>query len=132
MSYRLLPQPVPRVGDRAMCGVLADRPVNLVRTSAGKPLGVRPPRRAKRDGELSVHIRQVFEDYFGVYARRFTSFQTRRIVSAALPFASWGTSSCLPPRFAVIASCMPPLSPSAHYFSLRPRTSAPRAPPNTR
>src|SRR5262245_24939397 len=98
MSYRLLPQPVPLVGDRAMCGVLADRPVNLVRTSAGKPLGVRPPRRAKRDGELSVHIRQVFEDYFGVYARRFTSFQTRRRFSS--------TAVCLMGDFIMLAAAL--------------------------
>jgi hypothetical protein len=56
-------------------------------------------------------------------ARRFTSSHAPRIVLALLPFASWGTSSCLPPRFVVITSCTPPVSSLLHRVMTRMATS---------
>src|SRR5262249_45086579 len=62
-SARLLPSGVARVGDRADVRGSGRSPRQPgANTPAGKPLGVRLPVRAKRDGELSIHIRQVFED----------------------------------------------------------------------
>jgi hypothetical protein len=71
MSDRLLFQPVPRVRDRADVRGSGRSPRQPGANTCRKAASGSPAARAKWDGELSVHIRQVFEDYFGAYARRF-------------------------------------------------------------
>ena len=57
-------------GVEPMCRVLQIAPSTWYEHARRKADRGRLPRRAKRDGELSVHIRRVFEDNFGVYGVR--------------------------------------------------------------
>jgi putative transposase len=57
-------------GVEPMCRVLQIAPSTWYEHARRKADPGRLPRRAKRDGELSVHIRRVFEDNFGVYGVR--------------------------------------------------------------
>src|SRR5262245_2981462 len=57
-------------GVEPVCRVLQIAPSSWYERARRKADPGRMPRRAKRDGELSVHIRRVFEDNFGVYGVR--------------------------------------------------------------
>ena len=57
-------------GVEPMCRVLQIAPSTWYEHARRKADPGRLPRRAKRDGELSVHIRRVFEENFGVYGVR--------------------------------------------------------------
>ena len=57
-------------GVEPMCRVRQIAPSTWYEHARRKADRGRLPRRAKRDGELSVHIRRVFEDNFGVYGVR--------------------------------------------------------------
>jgi hypothetical protein len=65
-------------GVEPMCRVLQIAPSTWYEHARRKADPGRLPRRAKRDGELSVHIRRVFEDNFGVYGVR-----SRRLLIAS-------------------------------------------------
>ena len=65
-------------GVEPMCRVLQIAPSTWYEHARRKADRGRLPRRAKRDGELSVHIRRVFEDNFGVYGVRKVWRQLRR------------------------------------------------------
>jgi transposase InsO family protein len=57
-------------GVEPMCRVLQIAPSTWHEHARRKADPERLPERAKRDGELSVHIRRVFEENFGVYGVR--------------------------------------------------------------
>ncbi len=57
-------------GVEPMCRVLQIAPSTWYEHARRKADPGRLPRRAKRDGELSVYIRRVFEENFGVYGVR--------------------------------------------------------------
>ena len=57
-------------GVEPMCRVLQIAPSTWYEHARRKADPGHLPRRAKRDGELSVHIRRVFEENFGVYGVR--------------------------------------------------------------
>jgi hypothetical protein len=59
-----------RRNHKTMCRVLQIAPSTWHEHARRKADPGRLPRRAKRDGELSVHIRRVFEENFGVYGVR--------------------------------------------------------------
>jgi transposase InsO family protein len=65
-------------GVEPMCRVLQIAPSTWYEHARRKADPGRLPRRAKRDGELSVHIRRVFEENFGVYGVRKVWRQLRR------------------------------------------------------
>jgi transposase InsO family protein len=65
-------------GVEPMCRVLQIAPSTWYEHARREADPGRMPRRAKRDGELSVHIRRVFEDNFGVYGVRKVWRQLRR------------------------------------------------------
>jgi len=85
----------------ALIGALVDLPQHLVRI-------LRSERQIGVDGSATwrSHATRLARS---VYARQFTSFHAPPIVSESLLFAPWGILSCLQSRFAVIASCTPPV-----------------------